>query len=208
MCIIKLWIRASNGRDAPTLDLALYKDLLEMKSLFPEKTNAALKKLQNHTWYLTPEVAVFSFCSNMTSDLEKSAIACKLLENKQKEFIPRKPDLPALHPDVSILNISSTSWLIFDKLELSGSFLNLPVCEWDSNVEYRKLMCYVSTVKVVNDAAERGVKLCSDIIYETKNETTRNDMMQVIEYYRQTVKSTRKKNMLEELGMLTSNNNN
>ena len=128
-----------------------------------------------------------------------------MLENRQEEFIPGKPDLPALHPDVSILNmISPTSWLIFNKLELSASFLKLPVCEWDTNMEYG----YVSTIKVVNDAAERGIKLCSDIIYKGRNETARNDMMQVIEYHRRTVKSKRKTNMLEELGMLTSNNNN
>ena len=105
--------------------------------------------------------------------------------------------------------ITPVSWFIFRKLHIVGSFLHLPVCQWEADEEYDHLKTYVSTVKVVNDAAERGIKLCSDIIKKmTKNEGTRNDLCQVIENHRHTVVSKGKNNMLQELIVLGSNNNN
>ena len=80
------------------LNLALYKELLQLQDLFPCMAHAVLKKMQNHTWYLTLEMVVFSLSSGLAKESEKAAIAQKLLKNKEKEFHSGKPKLHVLYP--------------------------------------------------------------------------------------------------------------
>ena len=88
----------------------------------------ALKKLRNHTWYLTPEGVVFSLCSTLASEEEKTAIANKLLQKKEEEFPPGKPDLPILYPDTTLVDlVTQTLWFLFKKLGVCGNFLELSV---------------------------------------------------------------------------------
>ena len=206
---VRYWMQASIGRDAPILDLTLYKELLQLQDLFPRMADAALQKLQKHTWYLTPEVVVFSLCSRLASESEKAAIAQKLLENKETVFLSGKPKLPVLHPTSTLVDfVTPTSWFILKKLNISGNFLELPVCEWKNSLEFQKFDRYVSTIKVVNDIAERGIKLCSEVIKKTKSEETRKNLLHVIENHRHTVNSISKQSMLEGLAKLGANNNN
>ena len=82
-------------------------------------------------------------------------------------------------------------------LDLEGKFLDLPVCEWKTNAEYQSFHRYVSTVKVVNDPAERSIKMCTDIMQKiTKSEESRKNLLQVIEQHRNVVKGTSKNNLL------------
>ena len=73
-------------------------------------------------------------------------------------------------------------------LGLEGTFLSLPVCEWESNSEYVLFHQYVSTVKVVNDPAERSIKMCSDVMQKiTRCETKSKNLLQVMEKHRDIV---------------------
>ena len=74
--------------------------------------------------------------------------------------------------------------------------------------EFQRLDSYVSTVKVVNDIAERGVKLCTEVIQKTGSEETRKYLLHVIENHRHTVSGKSKRSMLEELAKLGDSNNN
>ena len=113
-----------------------------------------------------------------------------------------------MHPDTTLVDlVTPTSWFIFHKLDISGSFLELPVCEWENDPEFQRLDSYVSTVKVVNDIAERGIKLCTEVIRKTGSEDMRKDLIHVIENHRHIVGSTTKRSMLEELKQLGANNN-
>ena len=52
---IKYWVLVPNARDAPALDLWLYKSLLELGSLdtsFKSMSDRVLAKLSKHTWYM------------------------------------------------------------------------------------------------------------------------------------------------------------
>lgn len=80
LCVHKILDASNHWQRCSVFDLALYKELLQLQEIFPRISDAALKKLQNHTWYLAPEVVVFSLCSRLTNDSEKPVIAQKLLE--------------------------------------------------------------------------------------------------------------------------------
>ena len=69
--------------------------------------------------------------------------------------------------------MTPTSWFIFHKLGISGSFLELLVCEWENSYEFQRLDSYVSTVKAVYDIAEPGIELCRKVIQKTGSEDMR-----------------------------------
>ena len=79
--------------------------------------------------------------------------------------------------------IGPETWFIFNALNLDKNWLyDLPK-SWSCNEKGRK---FVANIKVVNDAAERGVKLHSDYTaILTENEKQRASLLQVVEKHRQ-----------------------
>ena len=58
--------------------------------------------------------------------------------------------------------VGPESWFIFEALGLKHDWLRKHVTEWDMSTSYQEMKSFVNSVKVVNDAAERGVKLNTD----------------------------------------------
>ena len=162
----KYWMCLPKGRDAPVLDLQLFKDFVSLRDVMPAVAVAAEKVLRRHPWYLTEEACVFSLCSTLLSFSEEEEIALKILSfGRPAEFNPGKPGLPALDPDKCLADfVGENSWPVFSILSQDGSWLELPPQDWAKSLDYQKFEQYVATVKVVNDPAERAIKLCTDYI--------------------------------------------
>ena len=52
------------------------------------------------------------------------------------------------------------SLLLWDILGLGYGWLSVYPSEWENSVEFRGIRYYVKTVKVTNNVAERGIKVC------------------------------------------------
>ena len=63
---------------------------------------------------------------------------------------------------------------------------------------YRKFESFVRTIPVVNDAAERNVRLIQDYVNSSYDEELRQDLLLVVEKYRKDVGRPKKvmKNMI------------
>ena len=76
-------------------------------------------------------------------------------------FEPGKPsfqvDLLDAHATLASF-IGPKSWLLFKLLGKDGAWLNLPVEEWDENIDYTQMCSVIQDLAVVNDTAERSVK--------------------------------------------------
>ena len=59
--------------------------------------------------------------------------------------------------------IGSDSWTMFNLLEISSSFVNNPIQEWDTCDSYVHGKEVLSNLPVVNDAAERALGLASEM---------------------------------------------
>ena len=89
--------------------------------------------------------------------------------------------------------VKPSSWEFFDILKVKADWLNQPVTEWEDSEDYRKARHFVMTVKVVNDAAERGIKLASDYAQSlTKDSEIRQKIFQTVERHRMEKPDTRK----------------
>ena len=138
----------------------------QYKDIDPEVAQIVIGVFDRHTWYLSEEASVLAMCSSKLSDEVKKDLAEKLMSsNKPVEYTPGKPNLPKVSESSQLTDfIGSNSWLVLDILSLRGDWLDKPVAEWESSGEFQTFKTYAKSLKVVNDTAERGIKLWSDYI--------------------------------------------
>ena len=73
--------------------------------------------------------------------------------------------------------------------------IDQPHTEWEAYPGYTKLFNFVNNMKVVNDIAERGIKLISDFANKCTDEQQRQSLLQVVEFHRNEFKDYTKKTL-------------
>jgi hypothetical protein len=187
---VPLWMKASRGSDAPILDLNFIHDMMDYRLVDPEIADVVLKKLSNHGWYLTEEVVPFVLFSNHYSinDVVKQDIASKLLEMPVPDsFRLGKPLFRKITRNTTLLDlIGPESHALFHTLKIGQQWLSKPVEQWKLEPDFCTANDFVRTVKVVNDTAERGVKLMTDFATcITTDPIQRAALLQAVERHRQ-----------------------
>ena len=156
---------------------------------------SALATLDRHRWYLAPSVVLFSLFSDKVSDDTKSRMAARLLSfERPKEPRIDLPEFPVVTEGSELWDfVKPDSWEFFDILKVKADWLTWPLTEWEESEDYRKARQFVTTVKVVNDAAERGIKLASDYAQSlTKDSEIRQKIFQTVESHRREKPDTKK----------------
>ena len=82
--------------------------------------------------------------------------------------------------------VGPSSWSLLTIIGCNGEFLNKPPSAWASDEEYVAAKEIIDNLLVVNDAAERGVKLCHDFLNSAKSEHKFQDILQVVQNDRAT----------------------
>ena len=133
----------------------------------------------------------FSLFKNV-SDKEKAEIAKKLTKVIPEEYLLGYPNPVPLTKNATGLkrklsdSVMGGSLFIFDQLGFGKEWLYLPVAEWENHASFLKMQSWIKNLKVTNDCAERGVKLMSDFANTlTKNETDKQNLLQVVERQRE-----------------------
>ena len=80
-----------------------------------------------HLWYLVPQTVIFALVDDDLSSCQKEAMARELHDLKREKIDMGKPVFPHIDlretelelPDMSCF-VTSSSWLVFDKLGLEG----------------------------------------------------------------------------------------
>ena len=154
---IPTFFTSSWGCDAPSNDLQLYKDLLAFKKIDNTLATAALDTLDRHRWYLTPPVVMFSLFSKKVSDDTKARMAARLLSLEKPEARLDLPEYPTVTEGSELWDfVKPHSWDFFTILRVEADWLTWPLDKWEESEDFRKARQFVTTVKVVNDATERG----------------------------------------------------
>lgn len=184
-----LWLKASIGADAPHNDLKFIHDMMDFRDVDEAVASAALRKMQNHRWYLTEELVVFVLLSDnsaVTDDMKRN-MADKLLSiEKPKSFELGKPIFKSINRDTTLIDlVGPNSWLLFSSLCINNDWLSESVPNWNEKPDFLLAKSFVQTVKVVNDPAERAIKLNTECcLVITDNVKQRSHLMQAIEDHR------------------------
>ena len=98
------------------------------------------------------------------SDNQKKNIVKKLQSYQCSELKKGAQTFPVVTKNTKISSlIGQNSWLLFETLGVNTKWLKTPVQTWEKNEDYLKAMNYLKNIRVVNDVAERGVKLMQDV---------------------------------------------
>ena len=192
-CYVPWWITASHTASSPQNDLQMINDFALYEAIHPKIANTAKKALSLHLWYLTEEVLPLSLFSNSLDNETKEEIIKVMLATEKsfsKEKSKRhgtsygKPTFPK-YPKTKVTELCSFAgaecWRFFTILGISPDFLKLPVLEWTNSHSYYESQELVNSLRVVNDSAENGVKLCYDFLSSSKKEQQLQNILQVVE---------------------------
>ena len=130
----------------------------------PSISYSIIQSCYRHLWYLVPQTVVFALADPGLPDNQKENIA-KKLDSLERSTVPLgKPQFPVIDfsgediklPELSEL-VSSDSWLVFDKLGLTGSqdWLSIPPKLWNNFTEFRKFREFVENISVCIGRSEK-----------------------------------------------------
>ncbi|KAG0722906.1 hypothetical protein GWK47_043627 [Chionoecetes opilio] len=179
----RAWMEAGLATEAAYNDLNLVKDLHHFQEINGAIGKTTLTTFSRHLWYLGADLVGLSLFSERISMEEKKKIA--------EETTRKEKDLDRIRFNKAadqLINSSLPSSACVRALTLLNidiSFLSLPVDEWEANPAYQKGVSTVKNLSVTNDGAERGVAMISSYNDSlTKDEKTKQDLLQVVEAHR------------------------
>lgn len=196
------------------------RQLINYQDIDSEISKATAKKFSNHLWYLAPKtVALSLFDDNVPWVVKKNMVQVILEAETDHEEEEKEENLPKrynFHQNTfsSFTNIKFSSLVtsgtktFFKRFSISTEFLAEDPSTWKENPGYKSAFEKLKKLVVVNDVAERGVKLIHD--YNkilTKSETEKQFVLQIVaedrkKYPSATKSSLRKKLCLLVFGML------
>lgn len=181
------WYTAPSAITAARNDLSLMKKLQEYAGLseYKDLYKNVAKKRSNHLWYLGEQNVAMALYDQGVSLEEKKEMVHQIKTRKPMKNARIRFDGLSLteYKTASLPDFCSQRTLDFwDITQLSKSFIELDPKLWESCEEFKKLKDRISSLRVVNDCAERGVALiqsyCGKI---TKNEQQLQFLLKVVE---------------------------
>lgn len=171
------------------LGLQFFKDIMWHHQSDSEPATAAMKKANNHRWHPTQEPAPSTPFSSRPSTTKsvKEETAAKLPETEKPESHRRgKPVLPTIGGSTTLTDLAGPDpHPPPDAPGAETDWSSQPVDTRKEHDGHRVAEKLVRSVKVVNDDAERGVKLMYDFATQiTTDPEQRGCLLQVVEYHR------------------------
>lgn len=183
---IQHWITSTDALDSPINDLAFIEKLDFYKQISPFVAVTAINSFYEHLWYLGEELIVLSLLSeNVPAHTKarmvakmKSGAASFLRREHSLKYNPKKTKKSKMFTEK--LNgrsldsfVGRTSFFLFSLFDVDISFLDVPVESWINNAAYRNARDTFKNLAVVNDTAERAIKIGKDfnsIITDEEND--------------------------------------
>lgn len=197
---VKAWTNAANPIEAPRQDFEFLKNLSEYENDLQIR-QVTVAKFCNHLWYLAPESTALAFFDDNVSEDTKmrmvQALQCREtdipLSAESKKFT-MLPENVIHHKNRELEQfIQPSSKNFFKRFNINTQFLDKDPSTWKNDDSYNAGLEIVKHLKVVNDSAERGVKLMEDFNnLFTKNENQKQFVLQVVSDYRRNYSDAKK----------------
>lgn len=195
-CYVQAWFSAPNAIEAPFNDILFLRKLEAYKSYNKTVADVALKKMISHLWYLNPECITFSLFDDRIDYNTKRKMAEKILStdfnqndyeleiDSRKKITLQLDDVPNfLQKDLPTDLINYKSIRMFKRFEISTHFLRIDPAHWGNQEDFKTGKQIINAMKIVNDTAERGVKLMEEYNTKfTKDEEQKQFLLQVKNY--------------------------
>ena len=130
--------------------------------------------------------------------LQPDKLVAKIISyegNKPKVWPLEKPKYATITPNTKLLDlVNQDSFMFFDIFQLPWDWLKVAPQDWENFPNYQEARTFVRTCKVVNDAAECGIKLVTDYTkILTVNEEMRKKILITVDRNRKMIPDMKKK---------------
>lgn len=96
--------------------------------------------------------------------------------------------------------VSANTMILFERFDISTDFLSVDPCEWPKREDFQRGIQTCKAITVVNDSAERGVKLFTDYNEILSiGEEEKQFIIKVVQDYRGKYTSHRKSDLISNL---------
>ena len=206
--IYSRWFLSHSAANAPWYDLCLYKIIIGYKIVNPTISTAALKAIERHLWYLFLPFLVQQY---KTQNAMLWQTQCWLLSPRSFQTdlsidmgmgLASQYLFPSLNEKTSLADVVEVdSWWVMNVLNLSFLLLvDKDIEQWEEDDAYIESRKTVGLMNVVNDPAERAVKLTAEFVGATRGEEHFQNILQVVEAnHKERPNLRRKKNQIYEL---------
>ena len=161
-------------------------------------SNPAIKTFSGHLWYLSEVLVGLAFFDPSVPVEMKIAMVAALRKTGHPDH-PRRIVLTAADiQDKQLCDfVSQHTRTLFTALDIPHDFLIHDPNTWENNEAYTDGQKKLKGLKVVNDAAERGVALVQSFnSVITNQEEQKQYLLQVVEKHRQTFPNANKSTVL------------
>jgi hypothetical protein len=186
-CLVyaRWWMAAPNTVDAAVNDLDLVNQLHQFKSVNKSIANAAIEKLQNHLWYISPEFVPLALFSKRITLVEKQELQEALVASdgiSVEERLIKKHGFPKKGRTKLKDLVNGSSVTTLDVLGFDTEFLlRTNPSSWAGNEHYEKMRTKAKAIRVTNDVAERAIGMMTTFNNDprTHDEETMQNILQV-----------------------------
>ena len=198
---VQWWIKCPLAADAPVNNLILVNKLKQFAYHDSIIAGKGIKALSRHSWHMNEELVPLALFSQMVSDKDKESMRLRLLQfesaGRTMDCVGAsfgKPNFKPISEEIKSLSdlIGPGSMRFFHIVNAPYEFLQTPANEWTKLDNFLELKTIVQSLQVVNEAAERGVKLCHDFLGVTMDKERFQDVLQVVESLQKKVPDQRK----------------
>lgn len=184
---VKAWFRAPSAPSSPRVDLELIKEIDKYKAQNQAVSQIAMKKILGHLWYLSEELIALAFFDDEVSDGTKPLMVSALQAPGAEHPLKRITVDPTLVSSKNLEDfVTESSRRFFTITGLPSTFLNKDVKLWSADADYQLAKNTVSSMRVVNDVAERGVALMDEYNkLHTNDEEQKQFLLLIVKKYRQ-----------------------
>ena len=207
-----MWfLRTALPAAAPYHDLKSFQQMQKYKKLGKVRAKmACMVSMARHSWYLEPSLVVLALVDRDVPNSEKQKMAKALSKIKKPEvFEMGKPKLDVLKlgkkpPTLSSL-VKAKSWQVFAILDMGDDdlqWLKQDAASWPLDPGFLKFQEFVNNLTVVNDPAERSVKLIQEFVNTCQDEELRQDLLLAVAENRK-LNNVKKKSDLAAIGKRT-----
>lgn len=158
------WIKAPLAAEAPSNDLQLWRDLKQYEAVDKEISTSTLKVLERHLWYISEDLVGLAIFSDQVTSREKKDIVAKMSSvSSSPRMVRGNQEVLKRTANPKLCNFATTrSKAFFQRMNIRTSFLNSEPDLWKENPDFTDGIVKVKNLLVVNDVAERSVKMCED----------------------------------------------
>jgi len=200
-CYIKYWFSSPKAHEAPLNDIEFLRQLYDYRKINKNISDITVGKIINHLYYLNEETVAFSIFDDRIDYETKKLMVKKMFtmtdqdgdfeENDDcstKKLLFKRDEIEVFleNDNYTILLklFGEKSIKLLERFKISKEFLKFDPSKWGSMDSYLKGAFIIRNLKVVNDSAERSIKLMEEFNNKiTKDESQKQFLLKVSTKY-------------------------